>query len=75
MVWSCPRSANPDFPLRGFVTCGHCGKPLTGSWSQGKMRQRYAYYHCPPKAHGLRTNISRPELDGKFVGLLEPGIR
>ncbi len=62
---------NPDFPLRGFVTCGHCGKPLTGSWSQGKMRQRYAYYHCPPKAHCRRTNIPRPELEGKFVGLLE----
>ncbi len=24
---------NLDFPLRGFVTCGHCGTPLTACWS------------------------------------------
>ena len=49
---------NPDFPLRGYATCGHCGKPLTGSWSQGR-RQRYAYYHCPPKARCRKTNVRR----------------
>lgn len=62
---------NPDFPLRSFVTCGHCKKPLTGSWSQGKTRRRYAYYHCPPTAHCRRTNIPRQELEAKFLGLLE----
>jgi hypothetical protein len=33
--------------------------------------RRYAYYHCPLKTHCRRTNIPRPELEGKFVGLLE----
>lgn len=61
---------NPDFPLRGFATCGHCGKPLTGSWSHGK-RQRYAYYHCPPKARCRKTNLPRRELDAQFLSLLE----
>ena len=61
---------NPDFPLRGFTTCIHCKKPLTGSWSQGKS-QRYAYYHCPPAAHCRRTNIPRHELDQKFIALLD----
>jgi site-specific DNA recombinase len=61
---------NPDFPLRGFLICGHCGKPLTGSWSQGK-NQRYAYYHCPPKAHCHRPNIPRQKLDDNFLALLE----
>ncbi len=61
---------NPDFPLRGFATCAHCGKPLTGSWSQGTTR-RYAYYHCPPKARCRRTNIPRHELEGQFLTLLE----
>ncbi|HVG08202.1 MAG TPA: recombinase family protein [Thermoanaerobaculia bacterium] len=61
---------NPDFPLRGFVTCGHCRKPLTASWSQGKTR-RHAYYHCPSKAHCRRTNIPRQELEACFLGLLE----
>jgi site-specific DNA recombinase len=61
---------NPDFPLRSFLTCGHCGKPLTGSWSQGRNR-RYAYYHCPPTAHCRRTNIPRHELEAQFLTLLE----
>lgn len=62
---------NPDFPLRGFLTCGHCGKPLTGSWSQSQTGRRYAYYHCPPKARCRRTNVPRHELEGKFLTLLE----
>src|SRR5690348_1228189 len=36
---------NPEFPLRHFVRCGHCGKPLTGSKAKGRSA-RYAYYHC-----------------------------
>lgn len=35
----------PDFPLRHFVKCGHCKRPLTASWSKGRT-QRYPYYHC-----------------------------
>jgi len=61
---------NPDFPLRSFTTCGHCGHPLTGSWSHGK-RKRYAYYHCPPKARCRKTNMPRRELEAKFLSLLE----
>ncbi len=61
---------NPDFPLRGFLTCAHCGKPLTGSWSQGK-KQRYAYYHCPPKANCRRTNIPRKTLEDAFLNFLD----
>jgi site-specific DNA recombinase len=41
-----PRPRNhPDFPLRGFVRCETCGRPLTGSWSKGR-NGHYAYYHC-----------------------------
>jgi DNA-directed RNA polymerase subunit N (RpoN/RPB10) len=29
-----PRQRNdPDFPLRGYIRCETCGKPLTASWS------------------------------------------
>ena len=32
-----PRQRNhPDLPLRGFVRCDVCGRPLTGSWSKGR---------------------------------------
>ncbi|MCI0655076.1 MAG: recombinase family protein [Methylococcaceae bacterium] len=42
------KNLNADFPLRGFVTCGHCGTPLTACWSQGRTG-RYPYYLCPTK--------------------------
>lgn len=35
-----------DFPLRGFVRCSHCSRPLTASWSRGKTGATYAYYRC-----------------------------
>ena len=34
-----------DFPLRGFVSCECCNRPMTASWSKGRTR-KYAYYHC-----------------------------
>ena len=39
---------HPDFPLRRFVKCAHCGTSLTGSWSTGRVR-KHAYYHCSKK--------------------------
>jgi len=30
------QSNNPEFPLRGFVECGKCGLPLTGSSPKGR---------------------------------------
>ena len=50
VVVAAPRQRNhPDFPLRGFVRCETCGRPLTGSWSKGR-NGRYAYYHCQRRA-------------------------
>lgn len=37
-----------ELPLRGFLLCPRCGKPLTGSASQGNGG-KYFYYHCHPK--------------------------
>lgn len=36
---------HPDFPLRHFVRCERCDKPLTASWSKGRSK-KYAYYRC-----------------------------
>ncbi len=60
--------AHPDFPLRHFVRCGACGRPLTGSWSRGRGR-RYAYYHCPGRACG--TSATKGALEGNFLALLD----
>jgi DNA invertase Pin-like site-specific DNA recombinase len=63
---------HPDFPLRGFVRCETCGRPLTGSWSKGR-NGRYAYYHCPRRCRAV--NVSKAALEGAFVdelALLQP---
>jgi site-specific DNA recombinase len=57
----------PDFPLRRFIRCGTCDRPLTGGWSKGKMGRKYAYYHC------RRNCVSTPTgaLEAAFVAYLE----
>lgn len=68
-----PRQRNhPDFPLRGFVRCEACGRPLTGSWSKGRS-DRYAYYHCQRQCRAV--NVNKATLEGAFVdelALLQP---
>ena len=68
-----PRQRNhPDFPLRGFVRCETCGRPLTGSWSKGR-NGHYAYYHCQTKCRAV--NVGKAVLEGGFadeLALLQP---
>jgi site-specific DNA recombinase len=60
-----PRQRNrPEFPLRAFVRCGTCGRPLTGSYSKGRS-DHYAYYHCRPPCRVV--NVSKADLEGLFV--------
>jgi site-specific DNA recombinase len=60
-----PRDRNdPDFPLRGYVRCETCGKPLTASWSKGRS-DYYAYYHCRGRCRAV--NISKTKLEELFV--------
>lgn len=64
------RSTHPDFPLRRFVRCGHCGEPLTGGWSRGRNR-RYGYYRCT-RTKGCPTgNVRREDLEEAFLSLME----
>ena len=60
-----PKQRNdPDFPLRGYVRCERCGKPLAASWSKGRS-DYYAYYHCRGRCRA--TNISKAKLEELFV--------
>jgi site-specific DNA recombinase len=61
------RRDNPDFPLRRFVLCGRCGRPLTGSWSTGRSK-RYANYHCKQNCKG--SSVGRDALESLFVEYL-----
>ena len=40
-----PFCKKEELPLRGFLQCAQCGRPLTGSSSKGRSL-RYHYYHC-----------------------------
>lgn len=61
------RKLNPDFPLRQFVKCADCGKPLTGGRSTGRA-QSYPYYHC----YGCgRVRVRKEVLETAFIAELE----
>ena len=61
------RRDNPDFPLRGLVTCPKCGRPLTASNSKGHGGV-YGYYTCHKcKGGGIRKEV----LEKKFVHLMD----
>lgn len=49
--------SDPDFPLRGYVRCEACGRPLTASWSKGR-NDYYAYYHCSKRCSSTSSRGS-----------------
>jgi len=63
------RPSHPDFPLRHFVRCINCERPLTGSWSTGRTKA-YAYYHCANNSCKSR-NIRKQLLESEFLRLIE----
>lgn len=52
---------NPKFPYKRYVLCPHCGKPLYGSASRGKLGKYYPAYHCNKRGHYFR--VSAPEME------------
>ncbi|MEW8052895.1 MAG: recombinase family protein [Candidatus Thiodiazotropha sp.] len=64
------KNLDEDFPLRGFITCGECGHPLTACWSKGR-NGHHPYYMCFKKGCGsYRKSIRRETLEGAFEALL-----
>ena len=69
---SARRDINEDFPLRGFILCDDCDKPLTACWSTSKTGKKHPYYLCPTKGcTSYRKSIRREELEGDFETMLE----
>ena len=61
-----------DFPLRGFVLCGDCGRPMTACWSVGRWKNRFAYYLCAHKGCvSYRKSVRRQVLESEFGELLK----
>ncbi len=60
-----------DFPLRGFVACGCCSKPLTAGWSKGKTKS-YPYYLCQnKKCTDYGKSLARAKVEGEFETILK----
>ena len=61
--------SNPDFPLRHFVRCGNCSKPLTASWSKGR-KTKYPYYRCQNRTCPSPINERKEVLESAFISFL-----
>ena len=61
---------NPEFPLRIFLRCGLCGEKITGSFSTGRGRNRYPYYHCRKSGCGFGS-VKRDALHQDFLDRLK----
>lgn len=65
------KDINADFPLRGFILCNDCSKPLTACWSKSETGKKHPYYLCPTKGcASYRKSIRRDDLEGAFETLL-----
>lgn len=60
---------HPDFPLRNFIRCPKCDQKLTGGWSTGRNKKKYAHYHCRTK--GCSLGVSKSELEHNFYEYLQ----
>ena len=66
------KNVSHDFPLRGFVLCSDCGRPLTSCWSKSKTGKKHAYYMCYYKGCvSHRKSIPRDKLEGEFEAVLK----
>lgn len=60
---------NPDFPLKGLLFCPSCERKLTAGWSTGRLKGKYAYYHCATP--GCSLNLKKSYLEEMFFNCLK----
>jgi site-specific DNA recombinase len=59
-----------DFPLRRFLRCSECNRPLTGSPSRSRTGKLYDYYRCyNPECRSIKS-LRADEATAKFLELL-----
>jgi site-specific DNA recombinase len=57
-----------DWPLRRFVVCGSCKKPLTSGYVKNKQGKPYGYYFCTRGCKGY--SIKKDLLEAQWIALL-----
>lgn len=64
------KDLSEEMPLRGFVLCGDCERPLTGGRSKGRNKY-YVYYECHNKeCDSHRKSIRKADIEEDFEVLL-----
>ena len=62
----------PEFPLRGFISCATCNRPLTASTSKGRHGTLHPYYHCQERnCPEYGKSIKKTDLEEKFGEFLK----
>ena len=67
------KPVKPEYYLRKFLVCPHCGKAITGATSKGGSGGKYHYYFCPTTGKHLRMpaeTVNDAFVD--YVGGLRP---
>ena len=65
------RDISEEFPLRGFLLCGDCNRPLTACWSKSRTGAKHPYYFCFSRTcPSRRKSIPRDRVEGEFAALL-----
>ncbi len=66
------KDINQDFPLRGFVNCACCNKPMTSCWSKSATGVKHPYYWCQSRDCKMyRKSIRREAIEAPFEELLQ----
>ena len=52
------KPAKPEFYLRKYLVCPHCGRAITGAYSTGGSGGKYPYYFCPTTGKHLRMSAN-----------------
>lgn len=62
---------NEDFPLRGFIICPDCKRPMTAAWHSGRNK-KYPYYHCKQPGCPLKDKVVlKKNIEEDFNNLIE----
>ncbi len=62
------QTVRDELPLRGYLECPRCARPLTGSASTGRSGDKFYYYHC---SKGCKERIKAVETNDVFANKLK----
>src|SRR3989338_5951803 len=66
---------NAEFPLRGIACL--CGRNISGGFSTGKKKKKYAYYGCINPTCPTKKAIRKDDFEkefSEFLGLITPDV-